>query len=391
MNKTATVTKTVLVTSTETLRNHLKLVSQAVPKRATHPILNHLYFYTKKDKTEITAYDLRLAITSSFLSQSTEELKFTAPAKLLSNLIQKISDEEIEIHVQPEQEEGKLSVTIKSQSGQFQLRGTDAKEFPNPPQKEKPQTLKLPCKILEEGIRKTIFACSKDEAKHVLNGINIKTSKEENILTFAATDGHRLAIAEYKLEESLKESNLTIGAKTLEEVIKLCKSQREEEIIETSYNERQISFRTKDQEINSRLINGQYPECKQLIPTSYKREFEVSKKELQDALELIEVFTDKSYLGKFSVQGGETPKLEVSSQEQDIGNAEQKLIIQGLKGNDIIVGLNTKYVLDFVKSIEQSKLKFLMNENNKPVQIYPCETNEYEKITYIIMPVTLKE
>ncbi|HEY9660482.1 MAG TPA: DNA polymerase III subunit beta, partial [Allocoleopsis sp.] len=280
------------------LNTHLSFVSRVVPSRPSHPVLANVLLTADADSQQVklTGFDLSLGVQTSFPAQVEENGTLTLPAKLLSDIVSRLADGEITL----DEEEGETLVTLTSASGRYQMRGMAADEFPELPTIEDGTVVYLPIAALIEGLRGSLFSTSSDETKQVLTGVHI-TAEADN-LEFAATDGHRLAVVQTvddpeatgdRSAQDGAEFKVTVPAKALRELERMLQMNNGEEAIAVRFDQGQLVFEWANQRLTSRLLEGQYPNYRQLIPRQFSRQMTVERRVFISALERIAVLADQ--------------------------------------------------------------------------------------------------
>lgn len=388
-----------IVCSQSDLKNNLSLVSRAVPSRAEPAVLaNVLMIATEAtQKVSMVAFDGSMGIKTSFNAEVVQGGKITLPAKLFNDIVTRLP--EMEITLDAGDEENNFVATISSVGGEFKLTGIDAEEFPVLPAVEGEQKMELPIALLNEGLGGCLFAASTELSKQVLTGVHLQTKAlgEDNntdILEFAATDSHRLAVVatDLNLEDSESESTInlpefavTIPAKALRELERIVADAAETDRVKVSFDDVVIIFELGDRLLTSAKIPGDYPAYGQLIPKDFAREMVVDRKRLLSGLELVAVLAQKNNLVKFSLSN-DLGELTVSADAQDIGNAKQSLPAE-IIGEDIEIAFNIKYLMDGLKALSAPEIKMQLNEGHQPVIFSPLGGLD---MTYLVMPVQLR-
>lgn len=385
-----------IVCSQSDLKNNLSLVSRAVPSRPEPAVLGNVLIQAIEatQKVNTIAFDGSMGIKTSFNAEVIEGGEMTLPAKLFNDIVTRLPEMEITIDV-PDIEDN--VATISSTSGQFKLTGIDAEEFPQLPTIEAKQELELPILTLNEGLGGCLFAASAELSKQVLTGVHLKTrglrgDNVRDILEFAATDSHRLAVVaadlnaeETETEISLPEFAVTIPAKALRELEKIVGGAAQTDRVKVSFDESVMTFELGDRLLTSSKIPGDYPAYRQLIPQSFSREMIVDRKRLLSSLELVAVLAQKNNLVKFSLNN-EEGELIVSADAQDIGNAQQSLPAE-IIGEDIDIAFNIKYLMDGLKALPSTEIKMQLNEGHQPVIFSPLGGLD---MIYLVMPVQIR-
>ncbi|PSF34263.1 DNA polymerase III subunit beta [Aphanothece hegewaldii CCALA 016] len=374
------------------LNTNLSLVSRAVPSRPNHPVLGNVLFVADEEKGEIslTAFDLSLGIKTSFQATVSESGTVTLPAKLLNDIVSRLSDGEITLVVEEQDDaEEQILATLTSVSGRFQLRGMLATEFPQLPSIENGETIILPITALTEGLKASLFAASTDETKQVLTGVHLTGTPDS--LEFAATDGHRLSVVQTPLEEA-ETSNITQGfgvtipARTLRELERILSVNQTTDLVTLRVDEGQIIFEIGDQKLTSRKLEGAYPAYQQLIPKKFDRSVTLERKRLLSSLERVAVLADqKNNLVKFSLDG-DKGQLTLSVESPDLGSAKE-LMPAEMSGDNTDIAFNVKYLMDGLKALPASQISMQLNESTQPVIFSPLDGL---KMTYLVMPVQIR-
>jgi DNA polymerase-3 subunit beta len=374
----------------------LSLVSRAVSSRPTHPILGNFLIIADQTKNQVsvTAFDLSLGIRSSLAAEVSEGGTITLPAKLLTDIVSRLSEGPLTLAVPEESDADEaLLATLTSASGKFQIRGLSAAEFPELPTVESQEALLIPVHALNEGLRGSLFAASTDETKQVLTGIHLAGSPDS--LEFAATDGHRLAVVEAATTQSEDESkptlsnldgfNATIPARALRELERILAAYPDTTAIKLYIDETQVVFELGEQRLTSRKIDGAYPAYQQLIPRTFARTVSIDRKQLLSSLERVSVLSDqKNNLVKFTLDG-KAGQLSLSVEAQDLGNAKES-IPADITGESGEIAFNVRYLLDGLKALPASDIQMKLNEGNQPVIFTPLGGL---KMTYLVMPVQI--
>jgi len=374
------------------LKNNLSLVSRAVPSRPEPAVLGNVLIQADAatQKISLIAFDGSLGIKTSFNAEVETGGSITLPARLLNDIVTRLP--EIEITLDVPEDGASFLTTISSSSGQFQLTGIDAAEFPELPGVEAEQTVELPISILHQGLGGCLFAASTELSKQVLTGVHLKTQDSGTTLEFAATDSHRLAVVATNINDTESESTLelpplavTIPAKALRELERIVSDATESDNVKVSFDEQVMIFELGDRLLTSTKISGDYPAYGQLVPQKFSREIILDRKRLLSSLELVAVLAQKNNLVKFSLHNQDS-ELVVSADAQDVGNAEQSLPAE-IIGEDIEIAFNIKYLMDGLKALSTTEIKMQLNEWNQPVIFSPLGGL---KMTYLVMPVQIR-
>ncbi|WP_138499301.1 DNA polymerase III subunit beta [Nostoc sp. PA-18-2419] len=384
-----------LVCAQSDLSTNLSLVSRAVPSRPTHPVLANVLLQAdaQTNQVSLTAFDLSLGIRTSFNAEVWQGGAIALPAKLLVDITSRLPEGEITLDDESPltgatgSSEG-LIVTLTPKSGYYQVRAMGAEEFPELPIIENTEVLHLTSAALIEGLRGSLFATSADETKQVLTGVHLTV--KQDILEFAATDGHRLAVVETSNERPLdgtSQLEVTVPAKALRELQRmLAHSASSDEPVALYLEQGQVVFAWQNQRLTSRTLEGQYPTYRQLIPRQFERQVTIERRQFISTLERIAVLADqKNNIVKLSIDS-EAQEIILSCEAQDVGSGREPMPAQ-ISGENIEIAFNIKYLMEGLKEIPSSEIQMHLNQSLTPVIFTPLGGL---KMTYLAMPVQLR-
>ena len=369
------------------LNTHLALVGRVVPARPTKPILSNVLVKIDEENQQVTltGFDETMSIQTAFKATVEEPGELTLPAKLLESIVARLPQEDITI-----QEVGEdATVTITSSSGEYQVRGLSAADYPNLPMVEDGQAAELSVETLLEGLRGALFATSGDETKQVLTGVHL--TAEPEILEFAATDGHRLAVVKTSDESSAAtdndiKMNVTVPAKALRDLERMLQTYNSSEPISLKFDRTQAIFELGDQRLTTILLKGQYPNYRQLVPQQFERQVTLDRKLLMDALERIDVLADqKNNIVKLSLDPG-SQSIAVSVDAQEVGSGREVVAAQ-ITGEALDIAFNVRYLLDGLKALGTNEVQLQCNTATSPSIIIPLGGLQ---MTYLVMPVQMR-
>lgn len=379
-----------LICSQSDLSTNLALVSRAVPSRPTHPILANVLLQAdvNTNKVSLTAFDLSLGIRTSFTAEVIEGGAIALPAKILVDITSRLPEGDITLDDQSggSKAEG-INFILKPKNGKYELRSMGAEEFPELPLIENSNPIQLTTAALVEGLKGSLFATSSDETKQVLTGVHLTV--KQDVLEFAATDGHRLAVLESINESPLetdKQLEVTVPARALRELQRMLNHSTLEETVSLYLDEGQIVFAWQNQRLTSRTLEGQYPSYRQLIPRQFERQLVLERKQFISTLERIAILADqKNNIVKININTGDQ-EITLSCEAQDVGNATELMPAQ-ISGEDIVIAFNVKYLLEGLKELPSTEIQMHLNQSLTPVIFTPLGGL---KMTYLAMPVQLR-
>jgi DNA polymerase III subunit beta len=409
-----------LICTQSTFSSNLSLVSRAVSSRPSHPVLANVLLDADAQTQQIrlSAFDLSLGIETSFPAEVSVGGKLALPAKLLNDIVSRMPEGDITLDDGTQEASSKKAAAQKSDtealadvpdaqsapsvsgapivltivsavSGRYQVRGMGAEDFPELPVVEDGEETHLPVNALIEGLHGSVFAASTDETKQLLTGVHL--SRQAQGLEFAATDGHRLAVVETvqaEEGESVNDAaalNVTIPAKALQELTKMLDRQTAGDVT-VQFDQSQAVFQWTDQRLTSRLLEGQYPNYRQLLPKDFTRQVTVERRLLLSALERIAVLADqKNNIVKLSINAG-GQEIALSVEAQDVGSGREVVPAQ-ISGDDLDVAFNVRYLMDGLKVITTTEVQMQLKTATSPTVLSPVGGM---RLTYLVMPVQIR-
>jgi len=366
----------------ENLNRGLGVVGRAVATRTTLPITNNVLLATDQSRLKLAATNLEMAISCWTGAKVEEEGAITVPARLLTEFINSLPSDKVNISLFPR------TKTLELKCARFEARisGTDAKDFPPIPKIEDGITTKVEAEALRQGISQVVFAAATEESRPVLTGIDAEF--DGDLLTLAAADGFRLAV--YKLPLATPVSQKTeviIPARTLAELNRLAADQEEAIDITVNPNKSQALFRLKNIELVSQLVQGTFPQYTQLIPQSYNTRAVVDVAGFLRATKTASIFArDGSGIVRLVVApGGEVKpgKVTISARSEEIGDdvGEIDAIVEGEEAK---IAFNGKYLVDVLSVLHEAQVALETTNPSSPGVIRPVGVDNY---IHVVMPM----
>ena len=366
----------------ENLNRGLSVVGRAVATRTTLPITNNVLLATDQSRLKLAATNLEMAISCWIGAKVEEEGAITVPARLLTEFINSLPSEKVEINLSPPTK----TLGLKCARFEARISGVDAKDFPPIPRVDEGITTRVEADTLRQGISHVIFAAATEESRPVLTGVDAQF--DGDLLTLAAADGFRLAV--YKLPLAVPVSQKTeviIPSRTLAELNRLMVD--EEEAVEITVNPKksQALFRLKNIELVSQLVQGTFPQYTQLIPQSYTTQAVVSVAEFLRATKTASIFArDGSGIVRLVIAPGSelTPgKITVSARSEEIGDdvGEIDAIVVGEEAK---IAFNGKYLSDVLSVLHEAQVALETTNPSSPGVVRPVGVDNY---VHVIMPM----
>lgn len=375
-----------LICAQSELNTHLSFVSRVVPPRPSHPVLANVLLKADEETQQVslTGFDLSLGMLTSFPARVEAGGTLTLPAKLFSDIVSRLPDGDITLDA-PEDD---VTAVLECSSGRYQMRGMSAEEYPELPTVNEGDSAQLPVESLLEGLRGTLFAASADETKQVLTGVHVTVDPDG--MEFAATDGHRLSVVQTANPDdapaSKAEFDVTVPGKALRELERMLQISPSTNAIAVRFDQGQLIFEWDNQRLTSRLLEGQYPNYRQLIPRQFARQMTLDRRLFMSALERIAVLADqKNNIVKLSLSAP-NQQLVVSVDAPDVGSGREAVPAQ-ISGDDMEIAFNVKYLLEGLKVITAAEVQMQFNTPTSPSILTPVGGL---KMTYLVMPVQIR-
>ena len=366
------------------LSRGLTAVSHAVSSRSTLPILSNILLATDQGRLKLAATNLEIGINCWVDAQIHEEGTTTVPAKLLTDLVSGLPQAPVDISVA----EDTNLLTIKSSGSIANIKGMDASEFPLIPSAEggEPPVL-LDAVLLKEMIAEVAFAAADDDSRPVFTGVQVQVNEEK--ITFAAADAFRLAVRVAPLPgDDHPRGDILVPARTLTELARILPAEGPVEMIVTP-NRSQVLFHTPQLDLVSRLIDGTFPNFRQIIPKEHATRAVVETKLFAEAVKRAALFArDSSNITRVKINAGENDGLEpgsitVEATAEDLGD-NTSTINAAVDGPELQIIFNVKYLADVLNIIGTPEVALEANAATKPGVIRPVGAGDY---TYVIMPM----
>ncbi len=361
----------------EQLLQGLQAVQNVVGTRTTLPILSNVLLKAEGNCLELTATDLDVTVSCSVEARVEIPGSTTIPVKKLFGICRELGNPEVEM----ECDERNLC-TLSSGNSYYRINGLAAADFPPLPQFSEKKLVVLAQDKLRSMLRRTAFAISNDESRYVLNGIyhSLKNHK----VTLVATDGRRLALVEEEVEISPEsEGDFIVPAKAINELTRLLQPGGE---VAIRYTDNQAAFALKGDKtpsilIISKLVEGNYPNYRQVIPTEFKERVTIVREELLQALRRAELMTsDKSNSVKLSFTKN---NLAITANTPEVGEVRESMAIN-YHGVDVAIAFNPTYLMDPLKALDGDEVYLELNDELSPGVV---KTNT--PFLYVIMPLRM--
>jgi DNA polymerase III subunit beta len=366
------------------LARGISTVNHAVSSRSTLPILANILLTTDNGRLKLSATNLEISINCFVDAEVVEEGSTTVPAKTFSDLVGSLRQSQVELSV-PEESH---TINIKGQGTQSTIKGMDPSEYPQIPNAEgAEQVINLDAALLKEMIEQVAIAAAEDDSRPVFAGVHVEVAYE--LVTFAAADAFRLGTRSQKVLYAALNEPILIPAKTLKELARILPSEGNIQMIVTS-NRSQVLFHSDNVDLVSRLIEGTFPNFRQIIPTLHTTRAVLDTKEFAAAVKTVVPFArDSSNICRVKVTPGATENeqgtLTIEATAEDVGS-NVSTIAASVDGPDQQSIFNVKYLSDVLSVLDTPEVSLELVSDAKPGVIRPVGGGDY---TYVIMPMSV--
>ena len=356
----------------------LGVAARGASTRSAIQTLAGVMLQAEGDRVELQATDMELGVRVSVSAKPEREGSAVVPARLLLEVVRSLPKNDLTLEYRSSQGD----VEVVSGPARFHLRTLPADEFPRLPEAGDAAVMRLPAGAFVETINRVARAASRDETRPHLTGVLVSASEQE--LRMVATDSYRLSVKETPLEQSLDGSlEANVPARTLQELGRIASTEAADEI-EVVALEHQAIFRLGGVTLSSRLVEGRFPNYKQLLPESFNHELRVSTSELLEVVRRISLLAQKNAPLRLRFSEG---SLEISAQTPDIGEASESLPVP-FKGEQLEIGFNPEFLREGLESTEADELTLKLISPLRPGLI-DASGDGPGSFLYLVMPIRL--
>jgi len=349
----------------------LQRVQNVVSTRTTLPILSNVLVQAGNNGLSLTTTDLDVAVRCSVEAEVSKAGGTTLPARRVFAILREVAAADIEIEV-----DDKNTASIHAGSSFYKIMGLPEEEFPRFPQAEG-KSLKIEQVALRDMLKKTAYAASTDETRYVLNGVFMSFKADK--LTVVATDGRRMALVERDMEVPKgAEAELILPTKVVTELLRLLSDKGDATL---SVGENQIIICFDGTTLCSKLIEGTYPNFRQVIPTEAKERIPLEREVLLSALHRASILaSEKQQSIKLNFAKN---TLTITATSPEVGEAKETMAIN-YKGKEINIGFNPQYMMDPLRNLDADEVFIELTD-----ELSPGVIKVNEPFLYVLMPMRL--
>lgn len=362
--------------STAELLTQLQTATRVASSRASVQALSGVMISADGDQPLLLATDMEVGLRVPLAGEILKPGSAVLPARLVLEVVRSLPGDTVTLELRPQEQD----VELISGPAKFHLRTLRSEDFPTLPSPDADTRVRLPAQAFVETALQVSRSASKDETRPVLTGVLISAGGQE--LTMVATDSYRLSIKHATLESALDGTiEANVPARALQELARIAQSSEEPELT-ISLGQNQVVFEIGAIVLSSRLIDGQFPNYRQLLPESVEHELRLSSTEMTDVVRRISLLAQKNAPLRLSFGEGE---LTVSAQTPDVGEASEMLPVP-FSGEPFEIGFNPEFLRDGLESVESDELVMKLISPLRPGLIESPDGGEF---VYLIMPIRL--
>jgi DNA polymerase III subunit beta len=361
----------------ENLARGLSVVSRAVSNRSTLPVLANVLLKTEDAGLKLTATNLEIGITYWVPGKIEADGATTVPAKLLTDLVNSLpTGDRVDLALQ-------AGDTLHLRCGRFEthIKGIDADEFPAIGAAGERPTTRVAQNVLRRALAETAFAAASDEARPILTGVLARFEGDQ--LTLAAADNYRIAVKTIAILDPVPETSVVVPARALNELARILADVDDPVEIVLAAGKNQILFHLDGIDLVSRLIDGQFPNYQQVVPTSHTTRAVLDREELLRAVRPAALIAHESAnIVKLQVSADGEPGITVSANAEvgdHVGQVEA-----AVEGDGTTIAFNARYLADVLTNVAAEQFALELNGPLSPGVFKPIGDDRY---IHVVMPV----
>jgi DNA polymerase-3 subunit beta len=370
----------------ENLQRGLAHVGRAVATKSTLPVLGNILLTTDRGQLKLAATNLEIAVSCWVGCQIEEDGSITVPARLLAEFVGSLPNDKITLQA----DQRTQSLHVRCVRAKATIKGIDAEDFPVIPTVEDgAPTARLDPELLREMISQVVFAAATDDSRPVLAGAHLRL--EGSRLTMAAADGFRLSVRSADLAEPAREDlSIIVPARALGELARIVADAADPIDMTVTPNRNQVLFRVGNIDFVSRLIDGAFPDYRQIIPKEYNTRSVVDTQELLSATRRASYFArENSDIVKLSIApgGGDLSPgaITIQANAAEVGDnaSDVDAAVEGDQGQ---IAFNVRYLNEVLTVVKSAQVALETQNPSSPGVLRPVGSNDF---THVIMPMHL--
>jgi DNA polymerase-3 subunit beta len=360
----------------DVLFTQLQTVSRVASTRSAIQALSGVQLSAQSSGCELRATDMDVGLRVPLEAEVVREGTVVLPARLMLDVVRSLPAESVSVELRAAEQD----VEVVAGNATFHIRTLRSEDFPPFPEPDPDSSVELPAEAFVSTATKVAGSASRDETRPVLTGILVSASDRE--LRMVATDSYRLSVKETTLESPLSSAfEVNVPARALQELARLVGGDAEQSL-SVSVRSNQVLFTLGRVVLSSRLIDGQFPNYRQLLPETFEHELRIAAPELTDVVRRMSLLAQKNAPLRLAFTQGE---LTVSAQTPDVGEARESLPV-AFSGEDLEIGFNPEFLRAGLEAIDEGDVVLKLISPLRPGLI---ESGDESRFRYLIMPIRL--
>jgi DNA polymerase-3 subunit beta len=362
--------------STTNLLTQLQTTTRVASTRSAVQALSGVKISATPDATKLLATDMDVGLCVPLQAEVERPGDVVLPARLLLDVVRALPTDKVSLELRPAEQD----VELISGSATFHLRTLRVEDFPTLPGPSDDTRVVLPADAFVQTIGRVARSASRDETRPILTGILMSAADQE--LRMVATDSYRLSVKQTRLEQPLRGTlEANVPARALQELVRIAQQANSAEVA-VSVGHNQVVFELDGITLSSRLLDGQFPNYRQLLPESVEHELRIATLELTEVVRRISLLAQKNTPLRLGFREGE---LTISAQTPDVGEASESIPVP-FHGEPFEIGFNPEFLRDGLESVESPELVLKLISPLRPGLI---ESPDGADFVYLIMPIRL--
>lgn len=368
----------------ENLADGLSVVGRAVSPRSTLPVLGNVLLTTDGGRLKLSATNLEVGINCWIGAKVEADGAITVPARTFIDLVNALPPERVDMELV----ESTQTLNLHAGRSEANIKGIDAQEFPIVPVPEEQEGIEIEPDVLRKAIAQVAMAAATDESRPILTGVLAKF--EGNQLTLAAADGFRLSVRQVELDDSVEDPfSIIIPARSLSELGRISGEEEEPISIIVTPARNQVIFQLSDIVLVSQLIDGNFPDYRQIIPHGHNTRAVIDTAVLLKACRTALIFArDAAHISRLHLKPPtelDTGHILVSASSAETGDDVSELDAE-IEGEEIEIAFNVRYLIDVLSAIDTAQVVLETSSSSSPGVIRPVGDVDF---THVIMPMQL--
>jgi DNA polymerase III subunit beta len=359
----------------DALLSRLQVAARAVSARSAVPSLGGILVEATERGLTLRATDMEIALTLQLDAHVSAPGSALLPGRLLVDIVRTLPSGNVEVALRPEERD----VELTAGTARFHLRTLPPEDFPRLPEFEG-EAMTLPGRALTDTVERVARAASRDEVRPILTGVLV--TAEGSTLTMVATDSYRLSVKQTELESAVSRPlEANVPARALRELSRVVGSESIEEV-EITLLANQVVFRADGIVLSSRLIEGQFPSHRQLIPESFEHEVRLPRGELLEVTRRIGQLAQRNAPLRLAFSEGE---VTISAETPEVGDASEAMPAP-FAGEPLEIAFNPEFLIAGIESIDSEELVLRLTSPLRPGLLQPVDREDF---SYLVMPIRL--